>query len=254
MILKKILAIGLCIVTIGACSKIDIDKSVLERMTDKQIYKLGTNAIENGNHKKAVIYFNELSRIYPYSDITKKSQLMVGFCHYYKREYAMATDEFESFMKLYPNDQDAKYAKFMIGICYYEKSPGIPKRNQDDFLRAKMVFESLIEDQKGNPYKNISEDKIRNINSVVGMQIMDIAMFYQKSKKYVPAIIRYRQLIDNDLNKYLSPECYYRIIECLLSLGLTEVAKSYEREFYKKHKETSWYCHATGLLACKISA
>ena len=144
---------------------------------------------------------------------------MVGFCHYYKREYAMAIDEFESY-KLYPNDQDAKYAKFMIGICYYEKIPESQKE-QDDFLMAKIVFEGLLKDQKGNPYKNISEEKIRNINSVVGMQIMDIAMFYQKSKKYVPAIIRYRQLIDNDLNKDLSPECYYRIIECLLSLGLT---------------------------------
>ena len=53
MKLKEILSIAICIITIGACSKIDIDKSVLERMTDKQIYKLGTNAIENGNHKKS---------------------------------------------------------------------------------------------------------------------------------------------------------------------------------------------------------
>ena len=80
----------------------------LDSYTAEEIYKKGELELETGKKPKdALVYFQEVERLYPYTEFAKRALIMQAFTHHKAKEYPEARDAAQRYLDFYPGDEDA---------------------------------------------------------------------------------------------------------------------------------------------------
>ena len=244
MIKIKLLNIFLILSLCVACSKEPIKKSIIkEKSLDLQVfesYQEGKKALDSGDVLFAAKKFNEAEKLFPQSEWAPKSALMAAYSYYIQDYYGDAIAELERFLKIYPYYQDLDYAYYLLGICYYEQIVD-EKKDTQSILISKKTFELLIDNFPSSDYSNDASFKLELIDDILASKEIYIGRYYYEKKKWIPAINRFKTVLDKYDDTIYTEEALHRLVEVHYRIGLKEEAKKYAKLLGYNYQSSQWY-------------
>ena len=238
--LNLILIIFLCI----SCSKKIEKKSVInENSLDLQVfeaYKEGIKSLESGDVLFAAKKFNEVEIMYPQSTWAPKSALMAAYSYYIQDYYGDAIAELIRFQKVYPKHKNLDYSYYLLALCYYEQIVD-EKKDLQAIINAKDTFNILLKNYPKTEYSIDADFKLDLINDILASKEMYIGRYYFSRKKWIPAINRFRTVIDEYETTIYVEEALHRLVEVYFILGLKEESQKYASLLGYNYKSSQWY-------------
>jgi outer membrane protein assembly factor BamD len=234
-----------------SCSKEKIEKSVIiEKSLQLQVleaYQEGVKALEGGDVLYAAKKFNEAESLFPQSQWAPKSALMAAYSYYVQDYYGDAIAELERFVNVYPLYKNIDYAHYLLGICYYEQIVD-EKKDLKAIRDAKKRFIYVLEKYPNTEYALDSKFKIDLINDILASKEMYLGRYYFDKKKWIPAINRFRVVIDNYDTTIYAEEALHRLVEVHYTIGLVDEAEKYAQLLGYNYQSSSWYENSYSLF------
>ena len=229
---------------LNSCSndkkKIDIieEEDIELQMIDS--YKEGIKALEDGDVLFAAKKFNEAELVYPQSDWAPKSALMSAYSYYIQDYYGDAIFELDRFIKTYPKDLRLSYAHFLLGMCYYEQIVD-EKKDLGPILKAKEKFNYILKNYPSTDFALDAQFKLDLINDILASKEMYIGKHYVKKQKWIPAINRFKTIVNNYETTVYVEEALFRLVEIYYLLGLTDESQKYAKLLGYNYLSSRWY-------------
>ena len=229
---------------LNSCSndkkKIDIieEEDIELQMIDS--YKEGIKALEDGDILFAAKKFNEAELVYPQSDWAPKSALMSAYSYYIQDYYGDAIFELNRFIKTYPKDLRLSYAHFLLGMCYYEQIVD-EKKDLGPILKAKEKFNYILKKYPSTDFALDAQFKLDLINDILASKEMYIGKHYVKKQKWIPAINRFKTIVNNYETTVYVEEALFRLVEIYYLLGLTDESQKYAKLLGYNYLSSRWY-------------
>ena len=240
----KWLFIGFIIFSQISCSvkkeKITIleNKDLQSQMMD--LYAEGYEAFLDQDTLFAAKKFNEAELIFPQSEWAPIAALMTAYVYYSDDYYSDAIYHLERYLKLYPSHKDIDYGHYLLGMCFYENIID-EARDLGPLLRAKKEFELLTKDYPNTEFAIDAKFKLELINDRLAGKEMYIGRHYEKSKKWVAAINRFKNVLKNYETSVYVEEAIYRLAEIHYIIGLEAEAKKYATLLGYNYGSSNWY-------------
>ena len=240
----KIFSLFIILTLFISCSKETIKKSVInEKGLNEQVleaYEEGMNSLKEGDVIYAAKKFNEAEILFPQSKWAPKSALMAAYSYYSQDYYDDAIAELERFVRVYPLYKNLDYAYYLMGVSYYEQIID-EKKDLEAIIDAKNTFKFLIKNYPNTEYALDAEFKIELINDILAAKEMYIGRYYFDKKKWIPAINRFRTVIDDYESTIYSQEALHRLVEVYYTIGLEDEAKKYAQVLGYNYQSSIWY-------------
>ena len=227
-----------------SCSKETVKKNIIkEKSLDAQVleaYKEGKIALEEGDVMFAAKKFNEAEILFPQSEWAPKSALMAAYSYYIQDYYSDVISELERFLKIYPYYKDLDYVYYLLGVSYYEQIVD-EKKDTQSIITAKKIFELLIEKYPNSDYAVDASYKMDLINDILASKEIYVGRYYYDKKKWIPAINRFKTVLDKYDTTIYTEEALHRLVEVHYTIGLKEEAKKYARLLSYNYQSSKWY-------------
>ena len=225
--IKFILIIS--IVFISACQNNDEKISIIEeRDLDLQMidaYNEGLNLLDDNYPLKAAEKFNEAELLYPQSLWAPRSSLMSAYSFYYGSYYVDAIEELNRFKEIYPNHERIVYAYYLMGMCYYEQIAD-EKKDLGSIVDAQQNFKYVLENYPDTDFALDSQFKLELIQQILASKEMYLAKYYIEKEKWIPAINRYKNVLDKFETTIYVEEALHRLVEIHYKIGLIDESKN----------------------------
>ena len=227
-----------------SCTKEKVKKSVInEKNLDAQVYEAyqkGMDSLEVGDVLFAAKKFNEAEILFPQSEWAPKSALMAAYSYYTQDYYKDAIAELERFIRVYPYYKDLDYAYYLLAISHYEQIVD-EKKDLQSIIDAKKNFSLLIKDYPNTEYALDAEFKLDFINDILASKEMYLGRYYLQKKKWIPAINRFRTIIDEYDTTIYTEEALHRLVEVYYIIGLKDEAEKYAKLLSYNYQSSKWY-------------
>ena len=227
-----------------SCSKEKLVKTeIKEKNLDLQVYSAyeeGLKSLEQGDVLFAAKKFNEAEILFPQSIWAPKSALMAAYSYYIQDYYGDSIAELERFIKIYSKHENLDYAYYLLAICHYEQIVD-EKKDLQTIINAKKSFQFLIKTYPNTEYALDAEFKIDLINDILAAKEMYIGRYYFDKKKWIPAINRFRTIIDEYDTTIYVEEALHRLVEVYYTIGLKDEAQKYAELLGYNYKSSKWY-------------
>ena len=240
--LKYILIIFILLLT--ACKNEKKEVSVIEETSiDLQMikaYNQGIKNLELGDALVAAKKFNEAEILFPQSKWAPRASLMSAYSYYSQEYFANAIGELERFLETYPSHERVGYAYYLLGICYYDQIVD-EKRDLKVIEDAKKNFEKVINDYPKSDFALDSEYKLELIEEILASKEMYLARYYIEREKWIPAINRYKKVLENYERTIFIEEALHRLVELHYKIGMIDESKKYASLLGYNYKSSKWY-------------
>lgn len=227
-----------------SCSKEEIKESIIkEKSLDLQVleaYQEGAKSLETGDVLYAAKKFNEAETLFPQSEWAPKSALMAAYAYYTQDYYSDTIAELERFIRVYPLSKNLDYVYYLLGISYYEQIVD-EKKDLQSIIKAKEYFKIVSKNYPNTNYSLDAEYKIDLVNDTLASKEMYIGRYYFDKKKWIPAINRFRTVIDDYETTIYAQEALHRLVEVHYILGLKDEAKKYAKLLGYNYQSSKWY-------------
>ncbi len=238
----KILLIILGLLLIS-CSKEEKISVIEEENIEAQMieaFKEGYDELNKGDVIFAAKKFNEAELLYPQSNWAPKAALMAAYSWYSQSYYGETIFEIERYLKTYPNHKNIDYAHFLLAMCYYETVVD-EKRDLEPLLKAKKQFKFIMNNFPNTDFAMDSKFKLDLIYDKLAGKEMYIAGHYLKKEKWIPAINRFKNVVENYSTTIYVEEALHRLVEIHYKIGLTQESKKYAKLLGYNYQSSEWY-------------
>jgi outer membrane protein assembly factor BamD len=203
-----------------------MQKEPIEAKTAEEIFKLGELELETGKRPKdALVYFQEVERLYPYTEYAKRALIMQAFTHHKAKEYPEARDAAQRFLDFYPGDEDAPYALYLMALSYYDQIDDVG-RDQGITFQALVGMRDVIELYPDSEYARSAMLKFDLAFDQLAAKEMEVGRYYLKRRHYTAALNRFRVVVEDFQTTTHTAEALHRLVECYVGLGLDEEAQT----------------------------
>ena len=227
-----------------SCSKEEIQKSgITEKSLELQVleaYQEGMKSLEAGDVLYAAKKFNQAEILFPQSEWAPKSSLMASYAYYVQNYYSDAISELDRFINIYKQDKNLDYAYYLLAICYYEQIVDETKDLQS-IIEAQKYFKIVTTNYPNTEYALDSEFKLDLIDDILAAKEMYVGRYYLDKKKWISAINRFRNVVDNYETTAFTQEALHRLVEVHYILGLVDEAEKYAKLLGYNYKSSEWY-------------
>ena len=227
-----------------SCSKEQERKSLIkEKSLDLQVleaYQEGMSSLEAGDVLFAAKKFNEAEILFPQSNWAPKSSLMAAYAYYTQDYYIDTIAELERFIKIYSINKNIDYAYYLLAVSHYEQIVD-EKKDLQSIINAKKYFEIVIKNYPETTYALDSEFKIDLINDTLAAKEMYIGRYYLDKKKWIPAINRFKTIVNDYDTTIYAEEALHRLVEVHYIIGLIDEAKKYAKLLGYNYQSSKWY-------------
>ena len=233
----------LIIFLINSCSGKKKTIVIEEKDLDLQMisaYTKGVEALDENDAIRAAKHFNEAEILFPQSEWAPKSALMAGYAFYTQNYYGDAIFELERLIKTYPTYKALSYAHFLLGICHYESIID-EQKDIEPILKAKKQFELVINKYPDTDFALDSKFKLNLIFDMLASKEMYLAKYYFEKEKWIPAINRYKTVVNYYSETIYIEEALHRLVEIHYMLGLKDEAKKYAHTLGYNYQTSKWY-------------
>jgi outer membrane protein assembly factor BamD len=220
-----LLRTALLVAMLAGCSSGPQERA-LDSYTAEEIYKKGELELATGKKAKdSLIYFEEVERLYPYTEFSKRAIIMQAFAHHKAKEYPEARDAAQRYLDFYPGDEDAPYALYLMALSYYDQIDDVG-RDQGVTFQALSGMRDVIETYPDSEYARSAMLKFDLAFDQLAAKEMEVGRYYLKRGNYAAAINRFRTVVADYQTTTHTAEALHRLVECYLALGLTDEAQT----------------------------
>jgi outer membrane protein assembly factor BamD len=227
-----------------SCTKEIKKNSILkEKSLDLQVfeaYRKGLESLEEGDVLFAAKKFNEAEILFPQSQWAPKSALMAAYAYYSQDYYGDAIEELNRFIRVYPLHENIDYAYYLLGISHYEQIVD-EKKDLQSIVNAQNYFDIILNRFPNTEYAIDAEFKIDLINDILASKEIYLGRYYLEKKKWIPAINRFRTVIDDYETTIYTEEALYRLVEVYYILGMKNEAEKYAKLLGYNYQSSKWY-------------
>jgi len=240
----KLILILVFILTSSCKNNSDKEISIIEEKDlDLQMidaYKEGLRLLDDKFPLDAAKKFNEAEILYPQSMWAPRSSLMSAYSYYYGLYYIDAISELKRFIEIYPNHERIVFAYYLMAMSYYEQISDETK-DLGSIAEAQRNFQYVVENYPNSDYALDSEYKLDLIKEILASKEMYLAKYYIEKEKWIPAINRYKNVLDNFDTTIYVEEAIHRLVEIHYKLGLIEESKKYAALLGYNYQSSDWY-------------
>jgi len=241
--LSYILILLILFVTVS-CSKKEAEIQNIKKKSQELemsiAYKEALDKLEVNDTYNAAQKFLEAELLFPQSTWAPQSALMASYSYYIQNYYSEAVSNLNRFLKTYPKNENVVYAHYLIGICYYEMIED-EKRDINPILKSKEKFELIIKNYPNTDFALDSKFKLDLINDILASKEMYLARHYQKKNKWIAAINRYNNIVENYNETIFIEEALHRLVEINYQLGLIEESEKFAKVLGYNYQSGEWY-------------
>ena len=242
--LKSLIVFLISTLLILSCSKKDKIEATLEEGTIEEqmilAYKEGLEFLEKGDALYASKKFNEAEILFPQSIWAPKSSVMSAYSLYYHNYYGDAIFQLERHLKNYPNDKNLAYVHYLIAICYFEKLSD-EKKDLEPLIQTQKKFEYIINNYPNTDFAIDSKYKLDLILDMLAAKEMYIGRHYMETEKWIGAINRFKNVINNYDDTVYVEEALHRLVEIYYKIGLIDEAKKVAYVLGYNYESGKWY-------------
>jgi outer membrane protein assembly factor BamD len=203
-------------------------------------FKEGYFELKRGDVFLAAKKFNEAELLYPQSPWAAKSAIMAAYAYYTQDYYSDTIYELKRYLITYPNHEDKVYAHFLLGVSFYEQIVD-EKKDLKSILESKKQFELIIKEYPSTEFATDAKFKIDLINEILAAKEMYLAKYYADKQKWIPALNRYKTIINEYSTTIYTEEALHRLVEINYRLGLIEESEKYANTLGYNYKSSNWY-------------
>ena len=244
MKINNIFSIFLITLFLISCTKDVEKKSIInEKSLELQVleaYEQGMKSLEEGDVLFAAQKFNEAEILFPQSEWAPKSALMAAYSYYTQDYYGDAIAELKRFLRIYPKHKDLDYVYYLLAISYYEQIVD-EKKDLQSILNAQKYFRIVIKNYSNSEYATDSNFKLNYIDDILAAKEMYIGRYYFDKEKWIPAINRFKTVIDVYETTIYAEEALHRLVEVHYMIGLLDEAKKYAKLLGYNYQSSKWY-------------
>ena len=226
-----------------SCSKDEKVSLVKEKNIETQMieaFEEGYKELENGDVLFAAKKFNEAELLYPQSEWAPKAALMAAYAYYSQDYYFDAEYELNRFLKVYPNEKNIPYAHYLLGMVYYEKIVD-EKKDLEPLVMAEKKFKFIQKNYPNTDFALDSSYKLDLIEDYLASKEMYIGVHYINKKKWIAAINRFKNVVNNYEETAFIDEALHRLVEIHYRIGLIEESQKYASLLGYNYKSSEWY-------------
>ena len=172
---------------------------------------------------------------------------MAAYSFYAWAYYGDAISEAERYLKRYPKDKNLSYAHYIIGLSYYENIQD-EKRNLKPLLEAKKRFHFILLNYPNTDFALDAKYKLDLIEDILASKEIYIGKYYLKKNKWIPAIKRFKIVVNEYGNTIYVEEALHRLVEIHYKLGLEKEAKKYASVLGYNYQSGQWYKESYKIL------
>ena len=242
--IKKILYYFFILFLISGCAKetVEIDKikdtDIKQQMTEA--YNEGLKALDDGDCIYAAKKFSEAEILFPQSIWAPRSSLMTAYSYYSYGKYQDTIVEIERYLKTYPLHERKNYAYYLLALAYYEQIVD-EKKDINPILQAKLNFEIVLKDYPNSEFAVDAEFKLDLIQEILASKEMYIGRYYIEKEKWIPAINRFKIILNQYDTTIFVEEALHRLVEIHYKIGMIEESKKYANLLGYNYQSSQWY-------------
>ena len=205
-----------------------------------EAYNEGLKEFNNGDVFFAAKKFNEVELLYPQSIWAPRSILMAAYSYYSQMYFTDAIVEIERFLDKYKNHPNTDYAYYLLAICHYNLIVD-EKKDLGEIIKAKEYFILLVKEFPNTDYAEDSKFKLELIEEILASKELYLANYYFEREKWIPAMNRYKKIVNEYDTTIFVEEALYRLVELNYKIGLLDEAKKYTALLGYNYQSSEWY-------------
>lgn len=181
--------VGLCIVMLiflPSCSK----KNNAPEIEAGIVFENGMKHAKKHLYQNAIMDFEKVDGLQPYSEISKKASIMLIFCNFLLDNYEDVNAEAEMYTKLYPYDHYVPYIQYMKILSLSKGSRG-DKRDINNSQDVVKEFNVLQNGFPKSAYVDLAEPERVKAEKLLFNSDINIAEFHRNSNNCLASIKRY---------------------------------------------------------------
>ena len=241
--------IALLVASLSACGAGPKEKAPPpESFTAEQLYTQGEVELATARKPEdALVFFEDVERLYPYSEWAKRAVIMQAFTQHKAKNYEEARLAAQRYIDFYPGGEDEAYAYYLLALSYYDQIDEVG-RDQGLTFQALQALRVVIEQYPESEYARSSMLKFDLAFDHLAGKEMEIGRYYLKRKNYAAAINRFRVVVQDFQTTSHTPEALHRLVACYLSLGLVDEAQTAAAILGYNYKSSPFYEDSFRLL------
>ena len=237
VILLFFLNLNSCIKENEKISIVD-EKSLEMQMIDA--YNEGLKELKKNDVIYAARKFNEAELLYPQSIWAPRAALMAAYAYFSQLYYDDTIVELEKFLQKYKNHPRRDYAYYLLALSHYNLIIDETK-DLEEILKSKKYFEVIIKNYPNTEFAIDSEFKLELIQEILASKEMYLARYYLDREKWIPAINRFKTVINDYETTIYVEEALHRLVELHYKLGLVDESKKYASLLGYNYQSSEWY-------------
>jgi outer membrane protein assembly factor BamD len=228
----------------NSCTKKDEKISIVEEKSlETQMidaYNEGLEELEKNDVIYAARKFNEAELLYPQSIWAPRAALMAAYAYFSQLYYDDTILELEKFLQKYKNHPRRDYAYYLLALSHYNLIIDETK-DLEEILKAKKYFKIIIKNYPNTEFAIDSEFKLELIQEILASKEMYLARYYVDREKWIPAINRFKTVINDYETTIYVEEALHRLVELHYKLGLVDESKKYASLLGYNYQSSEWY-------------
>ncbi|MDC3026686.1 outer membrane protein assembly factor BamD [Candidatus Pelagibacter sp.] len=228
----------------NSCTKKDEKISIVEEKSlETQMidaYNEGLEELEKNDVIYAARKFNEAELIYPQSIWAPRAALMAAYAYFSQLYYDDTIVELEKFLQKYKNHPRRDYAYYLLALSHYNLIIDETK-DLEEILKAQNYFNIIVENYPNTEFAIDSEFKLELIQEILASKEMYLARYYVDREKWIPAINRFKTVINDYETTIYVEEALHRLVELHYKLGLEDESKKYASLLGYNYQSSEWY-------------
>ena len=237
---QRIIFILLIILYTSSCSKEKLEYKPKDLSDPYKLYQEGFQAFEEGDYFFAEKKFTEAELNFEIVEYAAKSAIMGSYSLYGINFYTEALENLERFLKKYPADSNVMYAHYLIAIIHFEQMSD-EKKDIKPLIDAGEKIDFFIKKYPNSDYSldlKFKKDLIRN---QLAAKELYVAKYYISVQKWIPAINRLKNIVENYSRTVFIEEALHRLVEIHYYLGLEVEAKKYASILGYNYNSSEWF-------------
>jgi outer membrane protein assembly factor BamD len=226
---------------------IDITKLAVDADPPEALYNQGLANIKAGNLGEAGKKFDAINREQPFSDWARKALVMSTFVKYRQGNFDDAVESGNAYLKQYPASDDAAYVQYLVGSSYSKQITDVTQ-DQRAAQQTIVAMQKVIDNYPKSEYVTDAQAKIRFARDQLAGKEMQIGRYYLERKNYLPAISRFRIVVEQYPTTNQVEEALARLVEAYYAMGIVEEAQTAAAVLGHNYPDSQWYADSYKLL------
>ena len=150
-------------------------------------------------------------------------------------------------MKKYPADKNVVYAHYLIAIIYYEQIAD-EKKDIEPLIKTREKIDFFLKKYPDNEYSIDLKFKKDLILNQMAAKELYIAKYYISVQKWIPAINRLKNIVENYDQTIFIEEALHRLVEIYFLIGMENKAKKYAKILGYNYNSSKWFENSYKIL------